>query len=173
MSRKSSNPDDCLDISDLKYRYGVGPRIAQINEQPYRYRGFGRLDGVLPVTAIKTEATHASSTAATGLNGYETSNRQAAQPATLDALGRTVQDSHYRYTYTSAGQVETVSDATGKLLASYAYNSLGQRVRKLPRTRFPQTATPLNNRDGLQWLWARLEVWARNPVTGFCEQVLP
>ncbi len=28
-------------------------------------------------------------------------------------------------------------------------------------------------RDGLQWLWARLEVWARHPKAGFCEQVLP
>ncbi|MES2911372.1 MAG: alpha/beta hydrolase [Pseudomonadota bacterium] len=29
-----------------------------------------------------------------------------------------------------------------------------------------------NQRDGLQWLWARFEVWARNPVD-FCKQVLP
>jgi len=31
----------------------------------------------------------------------------------------------------------------------------------------------LGQRDGLQWLWARLEVWARNSAAGFCEQVLP
>ncbi|MEO8119356.1 MAG: alpha/beta hydrolase [Rhodoferax sp.] len=28
-------------------------------------------------------------------------------------------------------------------------------------------------RDGLQWLWARLEAWARQPAAGFCAQVLP
>lgn len=27
--------------------------------------------------------------------------------------------------------------------------------------------------DGLQWLWARLEVWARSPVSGLCDRVLP
>lgn len=27
-------------------------------------------------------------------------------------------------------------------------------------------------RDGLQWLWARLEAWARKPGAGFCEQML-
>lgn len=28
-------------------------------------------------------------------------------------------------------------------------------------------------RDGVQWLWARLEVWARSPAAGFCEGVVP
>ncbi len=27
--------------------------------------------------------------------------------------------------------------------------------------------------DGLQWLWARIEVWARRPANNFCEMVLP
>ena len=27
--------------------------------------------------------------------------------------------------------------------------------------------------DGLQWLWARIEVWARRPTNNFCEMVLP
>lgn len=31
----------------------------------------------------------------------------------------------------------------------------------------------LDQRDGLQWLWARLEVWARKPAAGFCEQARP
>jgi len=30
-----------------------------------------------------------------------------------------------------------------------------------------------DQRDGLQWLWARLEVWGRKPAGGLCEQVLP
>ncbi len=30
-----------------------------------------------------------------------------------------------------------------------------------------------DQRDGLQWLWARLEVWARKPTGGFCERVRP
>lgn len=29
----------------------------------------------------------------------------------------------------------------------------------------------MDQHDGLQWLWARLEVWARKPAAGFCEQV--
>lgn len=27
--------------------------------------------------------------------------------------------------------------------------------------------------DGVQWLWARIEVWARRPANGFCDMVLP
>jgi hypothetical protein len=27
--------------------------------------------------------------------------------------------------------------------------------------------------DGLQWLWAKLELWARHPAKGLCEQVQP
>ena len=27
--------------------------------------------------------------------------------------------------------------------------------------------------DGVQWLWARIEVWARRPANGFCALVLP
>lgn len=30
-----------------------------------------------------------------------------------------------------------------------------------------------DQRDDLQWLWARLEAWARQPAAGFCAQVLP
>lgn len=30
-----------------------------------------------------------------------------------------------------------------------------------------------DQRDGLQWLWARLEVWARRPTGGFCALVMP
>jgi hypothetical protein len=30
-----------------------------------------------------------------------------------------------------------------------------------------------DQRDGLQWLWARLEAWARQPAAGFCAQILP
>lgn len=29
------------------------------------------------------------------------------------------------------------------------------------------------SRDGVQWLWARLEIWARTPEKGFCEAVMP
>ena len=29
------------------------------------------------------------------------------------------------------------------------------------------------SRDGIQWLWGRLEIWARSPGSGFCEQVSP
>lgn len=30
-----------------------------------------------------------------------------------------------------------------------------------------------DQRDGLQWLWARLEAWARHPAAGFCAQISP
>lgn len=29
------------------------------------------------------------------------------------------------------------------------------------------------SRDGVQWLWARLEIWARSPALGFCDRVAP
>ena len=47
-----------------------------------------------------------------------------------DTLGRTASDGTYRYTYTAAGQVETVATLDGRLVARYRYNAHGQRVAK-------------------------------------------
>ncbi len=47
-----------------------------------------------------------------------------------DARGRTAGDGRYRYTYTPAGQIETVRDPQGRLIARYRYNAAGQRVSK-------------------------------------------
>ncbi|MEE9872410.1 MAG: RHS domain-containing protein, partial [Delftia lacustris] len=44
--------------------------------------------------------------------------------------GRTVQDALHRYTYTEAGQLQGISDHQDRPIASYRYNSLGQRVGK-------------------------------------------
>ncbi|WP_157979206.1 alpha/beta hydrolase [Rhodoferax ferrireducens] len=44
---------------------------------------------------------------------------------------------------------------------------------RLPAADHGLQGEPPGQRDGLQWLWARLEAWARQPAAGFCAQVLP
>ena len=41
-----------------------------------------------------------------------------------------MEDARFRYAYTAQGQVESVSDSAGQPIATYRYNSLGQRVAK-------------------------------------------
>lgn len=69
-----------------------------------------------------------------------------------------------------------------KLVSVTAYQRFAQqlttRVAPFCDLRLPGADHGLQSeqngpRDGLQWLWARLEVWARKPSAGFCEQVLP
>ena len=47
-----------------------------------------------------------------------------------DAHGRTTADGRHSYTYTLAGQIETVSDPQDRLIGRYRYNGAGQRVSK-------------------------------------------
>lgn len=109
-------------ISAMTYRYGVGPRIRAIERQEpdqpglvktsYDYQGFGRLvpQGA-PARMVKTA-------------------QRQVEPPQRDEQGRFTHDGRLRYTYTPAGQVETVSTSGGQLLATYTYNSLRQRVKK-------------------------------------------
>ncbi|MBR0568959.1 RHS domain-containing protein, partial [Azoarcus sp. L1K30] len=112
---------DGIDRTD--YRYGNGPRIKSIDspllKADYRYTGFGQLrpDPPNEPTPARREARHPANTAGTAV--------------TRDALGRTVEDARFRYTYTVSGQLDTVTDRTTRQrVARYRYNSLGQRVAK-------------------------------------------
>ncbi|MFC4928318.1 DUF6765 family protein [Delftia deserti] len=110
-------------ILSQRYRYGVGPRIraieqdgrpadanteanapAGLHKTDYRYQGFGRL--------------------------VQDNAPSAPAPVQLDSQGRTVQDALHRYAYTEAGQLQSISDHLDRPIASYRYNSLGQRVGK-------------------------------------------
>ncbi|WP_259649230.1 DUF6765 family protein [Delftia sp. UME58] len=110
-------------ILSQRYRYGVGPRIraieqdgrpadanteanapADLHKTDYRYQGFGRL--------------------------VQDNAPSAPAPVQLDSQGRTVQDALHRYAYTEAGQLQSISDHLDRPIASYRYNSLGQRVGK-------------------------------------------
>ncbi|WON86466.1 MULTISPECIES: DUF6765 family protein [unclassified Delftia] len=100
-------------ILSQRYRYGVGPRIRAIEQEgppaglqktDYRYQGFGRL--------------------------VQDNAPSAPAPVQRDSQGRTVQDALHRYTYTEAGQLQGISDHQDRPIASYRYNSLGQRVGK-------------------------------------------
>ena len=60
-----------------------------------------------------------------------------------------------------------------------AYERFGQQARnrsapwcdlRLPRADHGLATEQPNSRDGLQWLWAQLENWARNPAAGWCAQ---
>ena len=102
-------------VGEFGYRYGIGPRIAAIETagQPvaaYHYRGFGRLDEPPESPGLVKVA--------------------LATRLRRDDLGRVVEDGRFRYTYTAQGQVASVADQNGRLLARYRYNSLGQRVTK-------------------------------------------
>ncbi|MFC5475459.1 DUF6765 family protein [Paraherbaspirillum soli] len=100
-------------IADWRYDYGVGPRIRALQaanasggivKTGYDYTGFGALK---PFAAARNPRNE------------------------RDALGRIVDDGHYRYGYTPEGQIETVTDAkSGKPVATYRYNSFHQRVAK-------------------------------------------
>ncbi|BCB28145.1 hypothetical protein SKTS_30310 [Sulfurimicrobium lacus] len=103
-------------IERRQYRYNTGPRIQEIDSssptaQPiktaYRYTGFGRL------------AQHP-----------DPENSATPQPLIRDPLGRLSQDTRYRYTYTPAGLLASVSDLSGNPIARYRYNSLDQRIAK-------------------------------------------
>jgi YD repeat-containing protein len=123
-----------------RYRYGVGPRIRAIEQEgplssapsglqktSYRYQGFGRL--------VQDNAPSAP----------------APAPVQRDSQGRTVQDALHRYTYTEAGQLQSISDHQDRTIASYRYNSLGQRVaRPCTRATGKRTATTCGRKAG--WL---------------------
>ncbi len=68
------------------------------------------------------------------------------------------------------------------LVPTAAYDRFGQRSHRrtapmcdlrLPGADHGLQSGPVDQRDGLQWLWARLEVWGRQPAGGLCESVIP
>jgi RHS repeat-associated protein len=130
-------------VLSLGYAYSVGPRVRSLltqwqgqeaNKADYGYWGFGELKGndatqgpqqnppLGQPRVIKTAAVQVTNTMNT------TSTTSTAQ---RDKLGRTVQDNQYRYSYTASHQISTISDLKGGQLASYAYNSRGERVSKV------------------------------------------
>jgi RHS repeat-associated protein len=136
-------------ISTLNYTYAVGPRIQAIKQQPspapasgplltanYQYKSFGGLQETQETsnvlekpTAMKVGAAPAINSWSRGLMGTQTTS--ADPTARYDPLGRTQQDAKHRYSYTSGGQVQAVTDiASNQLIAQYTYNSQNQRVRK-------------------------------------------
>ncbi|GHA19348.1 type IV secretion protein Rhs [Arenicella chitinivorans] len=65
---------------------------------------------------------------------YHTNTNRLQTVATtvynLDAAGNTTDDGIRTYTYNDAGRMETISQS-GQLVATYTYNALGQRTRKV------------------------------------------
>lgn len=69
-----------------------------------------------------------------------------------------------------------------ELIPFEAYHRFGERAQtrtapfcdwRLPGANHGlQTPAP-SHRDGVQWLWARLEIWARHPSLGLCANFLP
>lgn len=64
-----------------------------------------------------------------------------------------------------------------ELVAAEAYQRFGQQAQtraapfcdwRLPGANHGLQSALAGQRDGVQWLWARLEVWARNPAPGLC-----
>ncbi|WP_158229168.1 DUF6765 family protein [Collimonas sp. PA-H2] len=119
-------------IASWSYDYGVGPRIralqaaagtqtnasGNIVKASYDYSGFGALKPAAPLFHLQKTAVSADSMARSIRNQR-------------DALGRSVDDGQYRYSYTPEGQIETVTDAkSGAPVATYRYNSFNQRIVK-------------------------------------------
>lgn len=104
-------------IYKASYQYDAGRRLAteklvaekqNASDTTYRYAGWDRL--AMP------------------------SQVQPTQPATQpqhDPAGRTMQDAQYRYTYDVWGKLQSVTDARAdnKIIASYAHNAYGERVK--------------------------------------------
>lgn len=69
-----------------------------------------------------------------------------------------------------------------ELVASTAYQRFGQQAQaraapwcdlRLPGANHGLLREALDQRDGVQWLWARLEAWARHPASGWCTHQPP
>jgi RHS repeat-associated protein len=143
-------------LYDAKYGYAVGPKIRDIgvnnvqgplSNATYRYDGFGAL--------------RSDSTASAGklLRTSFPANGTPEIHAQRDELGRTRDDNRYRYTYTVEGQVESVSDKSGRQLATYRYNSFSQRVSK---TVFAPNAQGVTT----YFLWQRDKLVAETDAKG-------
>ena len=95
-----------------RYHYAGGSRIARIEK-------LGPLAGERPAG-----------------DGDVPPAQQDAPPSepgvglVLDRAGRVVADGRFRYAFSVRGQLEAVTDLRGRLVATYAYNHRGQRVRK-------------------------------------------
>lgn len=130
-------------VAQFKYQYGAGPRIQGIDVQGqqepaswastrFDYDGFGALARPLP-SSPKAAAAQASQTARNPQS--QPGSKSAAISGAIvhlqrDALGRAAHDGRYHYTYTPAGQIETVSNAANQPFARYTYNAMQQRVSK-------------------------------------------
>ncbi|MFZ6864508.1 DUF6765 family protein, partial [Undibacterium sp. Ji67W] len=123
-------------VQNLQYDYGVGPRITTIKTAPtnkssaliktdYHYQGFGRLQPAMPMQSDGKDRK-----AETDNTTNNVTNNATNTTTHYDQLGRTTDDGSYRYTYTPAGQIEHVYDQQNKLIATYRYNSLQQRISK-------------------------------------------
>jgi RHS repeat-associated protein len=131
---------DTQGVNSLRYQYQTGPRIRGIVEVPktmlfgealpkeisFDYSGFGALiaPNSAPGSITKVAAVRAD------IASTDTHKLHAAKPK-FDLQGRTIEDERFAYQYSLKGQVSEIQDRkTGATLASYKYNSLGQRVSK-------------------------------------------
>jgi RHS repeat-associated protein len=100
-------------VFERRLRYGAGPRIAAAEDRlpamrrvAYEYNSLGML-----------RRAPAAASAAAG-------------EVLRDSLGNIASDGRYRYRSTPAGQIERVTSLSGRPLAHYRYDALGQRVAK-------------------------------------------
>jgi RHS repeat-associated protein len=116
-------------ISAQTLAYKTGPRVRGLSDDAtkqssaFDYNGLGRL---------KTGAENSKSTLQrTALNTTPGASTQPAvqQNIEYDRLGRIAADGSRRYTYDAHGQLSEVREQD-RLIASYRYNHLGQRVSK-------------------------------------------
>lgn len=104
-------------VSSQRLRYAIGPRIRGLDDQvtatkaSYDYDGFGALKEAQPSVLRAALA-------------------PARSAVEFDSQGRTVADGMHRYVYNPSGQVETVTDKSGRTVAKYRYDALGQRTSK-------------------------------------------
>jgi RHS repeat-associated protein len=130
-------------VHQMDYGYGVGPRIQQIRQpsslplNSVDKQNSNQLPNQIS-NVVKTDFQYKSfsglATTSDQIKVIKIASNVMRTPkiaSTYDKLGRTVNDDRYRYTYTSSGQIATIADVTTKQpIATYAYNSQHQRVRK-------------------------------------------
>lgn len=147
-------------LGTTRYEYQVGPRIRAIEQQPaherltpamqtatpirseFNYSGFGALmpkepssRGLMIVALNRPDATYKDFGPTNGPSQLEAKRSTVlAEPSrthTRDALGRLIDDSRHRYSYSSRGQLAEIRDSrTNRLMASYRYDGLGHRIAK-------------------------------------------
>jgi RHS repeat-associated protein len=121
-------------------KFDLASRVTHINDSAVGRQIFSYEAGP-KIHALRTEGAIGQMNTSFAYDGFgqllpkvseQTSKQFPTLPLVIqDSRGRVLEDDQFRYSYTVHGQIATISNAnTNRLVASYSYNALKQRVSK-------------------------------------------